>query len=469
MRPLPAALLLALALPAAAGRHAPSAPDSMHETAAVVAGRALAARETTWARMQELCDDIGHRLTGSPGLERAIDWAAEHMARDGLAVRKEPVQVQKWVRGEERLTLLGDPPRRLPMLGLGNSVGTPSGGLEAEVVVADDFDQLDALDVSGKVVLFDVPFTTYGETVPYRIRGPSEAARRGAAAVLVRSVAPTGLSTPHTGMLRYAEDAPQVPAAAVDHESASQLRRLVERGRAPRIRLEMGARFEGEVTSHNVIGELRGRARPDEVVVVGCHIDAWDVGTGAQDDAAGCVAAMETGRILAGLDRRPARTVRVVLYTNEENGLAGGRTYARVHADETHVAAIEMDTGAGPFLGYRVDGRTGGPPEADTAERERLVAELAAVAPLFAALGPAWVPGYAGADVGPLVRQGVLGFGIHMDTTDYWPIHHTEADTLDKIDRGHLQRNVAGMALLTWVLAEWEAVPTVRTSPGGAP
>jgi len=214
--------------------------------------------------------------------------------------------------------------------------------------------------------------------------------------------------------------------------------------------------------SHNVVGEIKGRSFPDEIVVVSCHLDTWDVGQGAQDDGAGCVAAMEAGRVIASLDQAPRRTIRVVLYTNEENGLAGGRTYAEAHKDENHVAALEMDTGAGAFLGYRLEARTGGESEADTAENARVREAFGPVLPLLSSLDAQIVDGFSGADVRPLVKTGVLGFGLHMDTTDYWPIHHTEADTLDKIDRGHLQDNVAGMALLTWILAEWEDVPQVR-------
>lgn len=439
-------------------------PASMAEPAAQVLGRSLQARDTTWMRMQELCDDIGHRLTGSEELEAAVDWAAAHMERDGLRVSKEPVTAMKWVRGEESLRLLGPHERELPILGLGNSIGTGDTPVEGEVLVVDSFEDLLAQKdrVKGRIVLYDVPFTTYGETVKYRVAGPSKAAEHGAVAALVRSVGPHSLATPHTGTLRYAEDIPQIPAAAVDIETATQLRRRQERGRPARVRLAMGARFEGEITTHNVVGELRGRDKPDEIVVVGCHLDSWDVGQGAQDDAAGCVAAMEAGRVLASLDRAPKRTVRVVLFTNEENGLAGGRAYAKAHADEKIVAAMEMDTGAGPFLGYRIDARVGEDKDATAAERARIIGELDAVRPLFAGLGPEFIPSYAGADVSPLVNAGTLGIGIHMDTTGYWPIHHTEADTLDKIDRKHFQDDVAGMALMAFVLAEWDGLPSVN-------
>ena len=464
MRPIAVALLVVLASPAAARRPKPVQVD-LAATAELVVGRALAARAETWAKMVELCDDIGHRLTGSPQLEAATIWARDRMAADGLAARLEPVPVRAWIRGEESLTLLGDHPRRLPMLGLGNSVGTPDGAIEAEVVVASGFDALTSDAVAGKIVLYDAPWTGYGAGATFRVHGASNAAKHGAVAVLVRSVSPVSLATPHTGMLRYADDAPPIPGAAVDHETADQLARMVAMGKRPRVRLQMGARFGPDTTSANVIGELRGRERPEEVVVVGCHLDSWDVGQGAQDDAAGCVAAMETGRILASLPVRPRRTVRVVLYTNEENGLAGGRAYAEAHADEPHAALIEMDIGAGRLLGYTVDARTGGTAADDAAEGARILAALQPVLPLFAGLEPTFRLGGAGADIGPTVARGALGFGLDLDTTNYWPIHHTEADTLDKIDPAELQRDVAGMALLAFVMAEWEGVPAVRRAP----
>jgi len=461
---------LALTAPAHAGKRKAKAP-SLIQTAELIVGRALQSREQSWQKMMELCDGIGHRLSGTPQLEKAVAWAAEHMQRDGLDVTREPVEVRRWVRGQESLVIDGGVPREVPMLGLGNSVGTDGKVVEGQVLVVDSFDDLTAKkdQVKGRIVLYDVPFSTYGETVQYRVRGASAAARHGAVAALVRSVGPHSLATPHTGTLGYADDAPQIPAAAVDIETATQLRRLQEAGRPATARLSMQAHFDGTATSHNVVGEIRGRENPDEIVVVGCHLDSWDVGQGAQDDAAGCVAAMEAGRILASLDVAPRRTVRVVLFTNEENGLAGGRTYQEEHAREDIVAAMEMDTGAGAFLGYRIDTRTGGTREEDDAERARVIAAFEPVRPAFAALDPEFIPSYGGADIGPLVGHGTLGVGLHMDTTGYWPIHHTEADTLDKIDRDHFQRDVAGMALMTWVLAEWPELPRVQRSDGGHP
>ena len=443
-----------LASPALAKKQ-PTAP-SLADVAADLIGGALTSEEA-WEELTELCDTIGHRLTGSPSLEAAVDWGAARMAEDGLAVTKQEVAVRVWTRGEESLSMLAPAERALGVLGLGWSVGTPEGGIEAEVVVVDDFDHLERLGdaVAGKIVLYDVPFTTYGETVKYRSKGPGAAEALGAVATLVRSVAPVGLYTPHTGSLDH-RAAPQIPAAAVTLEDAAQMRRLSERGETIRLRLELGAQDRGEGISHNVIGEIAGRELPEEFVVLGCHLDSWDVGQGAQDDGFGCAAAMEAGRLIAALDTAPRRSVRVVLFTNEENGLAGAKTYAAAAAEagERHVGAIESDTGGGLPAGFRVDVRG----EDEAAVAARLEAALAALAPVSALLRPlggdGLRPAYSGADVGPLVDAGALGLGVDHDTTGYWPIHHTPADTLDKIDPDNLRRTAAEMAVMGYALAE---------------
>ncbi|MCK6528821.1 M20/M25/M40 family metallo-hydrolase [Myxococcota bacterium] len=358
------------------------------------------------------------------------------------------------------------------MLGLGGSVGTPPGGIEADVVVARDFAHLESLGeaVRGRIVLFDVPFTDYGETVAYRGRGASAAARLGAVAVLIRSVTPTSLSTPHTGALGYAGDAPRIPAAALTVEDAASLHRLADRGIVPRVRLEMGARTAPDGTSANVVGEVRGREHPGEVVVLGCHLDSWDVGQGAQDDGAGCVTVLEAARLIGALPQRPRRTVRVVFYTNEENGLRGARAYAEQHRDELprHVAAVEADTGSGAPLGFRVHVPGGGDGGAESPLAGEVMDRLRGVGVLLEPLSAAHLRlAHGGADIGPLVTAGVPGFGLDQDMSGYWPIHHTAADTFDKVDPKLLARNVAAVAVLAYWLAEIpESLP--RPPPGGA-
>lgn len=461
---LASAVLLAVA-PAAWSKGPKRPPDpDLRDVAAQLLGRALTSDEA-WTKLVELCDDIGHRLSGSPQLEAAVVWATARMAGDGLEARTEEVQVPVWVRGVERLTVLGEIPQELDLLALGGSIGTPDGGLEGEVVVVDSFDHLDAVadTVKGRIVVFDVPFTDYGDTVAYRGNGANAASKHGAIAVLVRSITPVSLDTPHTGAMRpYAEDVTPIPAAAITVEAASRFRRLQERGRPARVRLELGATRLEDRTSHNVVGDVHGRELPDEVVILGCHLDSWDVGQGAQDDGAGCVAAMEAGRLIAALPVRPRRTVRVVLFTNEENGLAGGKAFAEAHADEPIVAALEMDTGSGQPFGWRVDVRR---PDADhaTALQQQVITALAPLATLLAPVGATRLePSFSGADIGPLVERGHLGLGLDQDTTGYWPIHHTEADTLDKIDRELLKRNVAVLAVTAWWLAESPTTPLPR-------
>jgi carboxypeptidase Q len=296
--------------------------DSYRETARRIIAESTSSR-FAWERLAELGDTFGHRLSGSASLEAAIEWTAAQMKQDGLEhVRLDPVMVPHWVRGAESLEITAPHPGSLAMLGLGNSVGTPAEGITADLLIVKSFRELDSAgdQARGRIVLFNVPYTRYDETVAYRGDGPSRAAARGAVAALVRSVGPPGLRTPHTGALRYAQGVPQIPAAAISTEDADRLQRMHDRGTRVRLRLRMEAKFLPDAKSFNVIGEIRGRERPDEIVLVGGHIDSWDVGTGANDDGAGCVVTWEALRLMKKLGLRPRRTVRVVLFTNEENG-----------------------------------------------------------------------------------------------------------------------------------------------------
>lgn len=428
-----------------AARGAAPAPDPA-AVAAELLGRALSSPEP-WAELTVLCDEIGARLSGSPALDRAILWAADEMRADGLAVTLQPVDVPVWRRGASSLVALAPRPKQLAVSLLGGTVGS-EGAIEAEVLVVSSFDELNrrASDAAGRIVVWDVPFTTYGETVPYRSRGAIEAARHGAVASLVRSVSPESLYTPHTGVMHYDESLPRIPAAAITSEDATWLHRLQRAGKPARLRLEFTAERGPDVVSHNVIGEVRGRETPEEVVVLGCHLDSWDVGQGAQDDGAGCVAVMEAGRLLRALPVPPRRTVRIVLYTNEENGVRGGRAFADAFGAQV-VAAVEMDTGAGAPLGFGVEVAEG--------DASPFVARLAPYAGWLAPLGASRLqPGHSGVDIGALVDRGALGLGLTQDLTHYWPIHHTEADTLDHVEPALLARNVAAMTVMGWILAE---------------
>jgi len=334
-------------------------------------------------------------------------------------------------------------------------VGTPPEGIEAEVIEAASFEELAAKGeaVRGKIVLWNrrmLPDSTmdgYGAVSPLRTKGPSEAAKLGALASLVRSLGTADFRLPHTGALRYTDDVPHIPAAAVAAEDAERLHRLLARGEPVRVRLRMTPRMLEDARSANVIAELRGREKPEEVVVLGAHLDSWDVGCGAVDDGAGVAIVMETMRLLRALDLRPRRTLRAVLFTNEENGLAGGRAYARDHAGELsrHAAAIEVDSGAGRPLGARV---TAGPGAVDA-----LKEILRPLASLDAAAVEA---GGGGADISAMKAAGVPQIGLRQDTYRYFDWHHTEADTLDKVDPALLARNVAAFAILAYGVADAE-------------
>ncbi len=446
-------------LSAAAQRRDP--PGAIQRDYQATADRIIAAAtadSAAWNKLAELTDTFGSRLSGSPALERAIDWVLEQMRREGLEnVRGEPVMVPRWVRGHERADLRQPRAQNLPMLGLGGSIGTPPGGIEAEVLVVSSFDELRAraAEARGKIVLFDVPFTGYGQTVVYRSTGANQASRAGAVAVLIRSVGPFGLRTPHTGaMAAYDTAVARIPAAAITMEDAAMLHRMQARGQRIVVRLEMDAHMMPDAPSRNVIGEIVGREKPDEVVVFGGHIDSWDVGTGAVDDAGGVVAAWEAVRLLHRLGLRPRRTIRVVGWTNEENGGRGGQGYRDAHRSELdrHVAAIESDGGTFKFRGF---GFTG----SDSA-----YAMVRQIGKLLRRLGADTVTrGGGGADIGPIMALGVPGMSHNVDGTRYFWYHHTEADNVDKIDPRELAENVAAMAVMAYVIADLpQALPRER-------
>jgi Zn-dependent M28 family amino/carboxypeptidase len=429
-------------------------PAWMHSTAKKIAAHAKG-KTRAWDRLAELTDTYGPRLSGSKALEDAIDWTIATMKADGLAnVRRERVMVPKWVRGKESLRVVAPFGRELRMLGLGMSVGT-RGTLRAEVKVVDHVDEIAKQpkgSLAGKIVLVNQvmpPYDAekhdshYGDTVVARTTGASEAAKVGAAAVLVRSVTATSLDTPHTGSLNYAEGVKKIPAAAVTHEAADTIVRAAKRGPV-KLALSMGAKHMGEVPSANAIGEIVGREKPEEVVVIGGHIDSWDVGTGASDDGAGCLIAMEAALLLEELELVPKRTIRVVLFTNEENGLRGGTAYFQKHGHEVHAGAIEADSGSGAPWGFSIK-------TDDEAKEATVMSWRKVFAPLKA---DHFVTGWGGADISPLTKAGVLSMALAPDTSHYFDLHHSPADTVEKIDPAHIEGNAAAMALMAYMLAE---------------
>ena len=403
-------------------------------------------------KLSYLCDRIGNRLSGTPALEKAIAWAAAQMKADGLSNVVTPrVKVPRWVRGNESASLLEPVNKPLTILGLGGSVATPKHGITAEVVPIGSFEELDRKGraaIEGKIVLFNTPYEGYNRTVVYRTAGPSRAARLGALAVLVRSVTPISLQSPHTGALEYAEGLPKIPAAAVTIEDALLIQRLVDSGTPVTAHLEMEARMLPDADSANVIGEIPGRERPDEVVVIGGHLDSWDVGAGAQDDGSGCITALEAAHIIRALGLTPRRTLRVVFWTNEENGGAGGEAY-RVWAGDTvknHVAAIEMDGGAEKPTGFGLTA---------SGDLQAVLGRTREIGALLDRIDAGSIqPGGGGADIAPIMLDGVPGLALRTVGTHYFDWHHSRADTLDKVKLEDLRANIAAMAVMAYVLAD---------------
>ena len=403
---------------------------------------------TAYNRLGYMCDTFGPRLSGSKNLENAINWILKEMNSDGLEnVRGEKVAVPTWIRGKESATLLSPFKKELSMLGLGGSIATPRGGLKAEVIVVNDWDELESRsnEVPGKIVLFNAPFTSYGETVAYRYSGASAAAKHGAVASLIRSIGPWSMNTPHTGVMAYNDDVQKTPHAALTMEDAMMLSRIHDRGNKIIVKLDMNARMAAERWSHNVLGEIKGAMYPDEVVVVGGHIDSWDVGQGAHDDGGACIASWEAIRLIKELGLKPKRTIRCVMWTNEENGGKGNKGYRDMHMDEMdkHVLAIESDGGVFSPKGFGFSGN-------DSARK--IVEEIHA---LMKPIGANTISeGGRAADVAPLNDEGVPVMSLKVEGSKYFWYHHTNADTFDKVDFNEFNRCIAAMAIMAYVVAD---------------
>lgn len=444
-----------------------------------------------YAALAYLTDHVGKRLSGSPQLNTAIEWGAELMKKAGLEnVQIQPVMVPRWVRGSESATITykgyaGEIVKPLHMLGLGMSVGTPKAGITAPVVFVHDFAELDKLpdsEVKGKIVVFNPGWHGYGIGSMYRTGGASRAAARGAAAMLVRSATGLAMQTPHTGTLRYDEKQAKIPAAAVSVEDALLIERLAKEGPVT-VHLSMGAHMEKDVKAGNVIGEIVGSEHPEQVVVLGGHIDSWDVGQGAQDDGGGILATFEAVSLIHKLGLKPKRTIRVVFWANEENGGAGGRAYRQWIGDKIgdQVAAIESDGGVEKPLGIGYGGFFGGPrrpqpPAAGQAaaparpaapagfdvkslseDEQKSFAVMQDIISLTAAIGTDTVsPGGGGSDIGPITADGVPALAPRTVGEHYFDWHHTEADTLDKVDPEAFKKNTAMLSVVAYVLADMD-------------
>jgi len=406
--------------------------------------------------VESLSTEVGPRMFGTPGDAAAVAWAVAKLKELGFdKVWTEPVAYPGWVRGTERATVTAPFPQPLHVTALGYTLPTPPGGVEAEIVrFASYEDMLDAApdSLAGKIVFIAQPMVRhieglgYGHAVAMRGDGPIEAAKRGAAALLIRSVGTDHHRFPHTGVTEHDEGVPRIPAAALSVPDAEQLERLLARGKPVTVKLELTPEFPGPTQSFNVIGEVRGREAPEEVVVLGAHLDSWDLGTGAVDDGAGVAIVTAAAKLIRDLPQRPRRTVRVVLFAAEEIGLVGAKAYAEAHKGEMarHVIGVEADFGAGPVYAFNST--------ANPAADEALKVIRRALSPLNVVPGGEKASG--GPDVGILRRAGMPVVDLELDGTDYFDVHHTADDTLDKVDPKKIDQATAAFATFAYLAAE---------------
>lgn len=460
-------VLLSLAISCAALCATPSTRLSATElnTAAMLRDRALQ-DETAWSVVHGLTEEVGQRLAGSPNDLKARQWLVQRLQQLGFdRVWTEPVSYPVWERGAQSATLLTPQPRALNVTALGGSMGTPSGGVRAPVLRFESLQALEAASaetVRGHIVYIDQSMARardgrgYGAVSTIRVTGASLAANKGAVAFLLRSAGsdPTS-SAPHTGIMRYANTPSRIPAAALANADADLLTQTLATVQAPvQLELQLEARTRGELyVGANVIGEIRGRERPDEVVVIGGHLDSWDLGTGAIDDGAGVAVTVAAAALIGQLPQAPRRSIRVIAWANEEQGIYGGKAYAAARSADgsidQHYIAAESDFGAGRI--YAID--TGFP--AASAGKGLGFAEQ--LLPVLSSLGV--VRGgdkaFGGADVGPLREAGVPVAGLKQDGTYYFDIHHTARDTIEQIDPEALKQNAAVWTVFTYLAAEY--------------
>lgn len=437
---------------------APSAgplPQAVAQQATALQQKALAGTQA-FDVVRSLTVEVGPRLAGSPGDRAAVAWGVKKLQELGFSnVRAEKVTVPRWERGAESGEIVSPWPQPVALAALGGSVGTPPDGITAEVIEVATLDALASVDpakVKGKIVFFSNRMerardgSGYGRAVGVRGAGPSAAAKLGAVAVLIRSVGTDNNRTPHTGSTRYQDGVAKIPAAALSNPDADLLAAQAASGKPVTFRLKLGARDLGQAESANVIGEIPGREKPGEIVLLGCHLDSWDLGTGAVDDGAGCAIMIEAARLIGQLPTKPRRTIRVVLYANEEFGLSGARAYAEAHGPElaNHILAGESDFGSGRV--WRISSRV------DPASLPAIGEITRLLAPLKVEQGNNEASG--GADLSPLVPARVPVVSLGQDGTEYFDWHHTANDTLDKIDPKDLDQNVAAWVTVAYVAAE---------------
>lgn len=428
------------------------APKSL-ATAAELREQALK-DDTGWKVVESLTTEIGPRIAGGEADARAVAWAVAKFKALGFdKVWTEPVTFPKWERRSEHAQVIGKHAQPLTITALG---GSPGGTVEAEVVRFTDLAALQAApdgSLKGKIAFVDYQMTAYRDGRDYgnggavRSKGPSEAIRKGAVGFVMRSAGTDSHRVPHTGITRFDDGLTPVPAAALSVPDANQLARLVALG-STTLKLSLDCGWDGKATSYNVIGEITGRSLPKEVVVIGGHLDSWDLGTGAVDDGAGVGITMAAGHLIGQLKQAPKRTIRVVAFANEEQGLYGGKAYAEAHAKDVvlHQLAAESDFGAGRIYAFN----TGSPNPLGSRDATRQIAEV--LKPL--GIEYAADKGGPGPDVGPLAAKGGAWAWLAQDGSDYFHLHHTADDTLDKIDPAALAQNVAAYTVFAYLAAE---------------
>jgi len=415
------------------------------------------ARGQAFSLLRDLTREAPLRLSGSPGAARAVTITQQMMRSAGLTrVCVESVMVPHWVRGTvEKLRILGTRPVNLSVCALGGSVGTPPAGVTAGVVEVHSFEELQNLrpSANGKLVFFNRPmdpslidpFEAYGGAVNQRSRGAVEAARSGAVAAIVRSMTCSNDDVPHTGAMGYVDSVKKVPAVAVSIHGADLLSAMLRKDPTLRVQLRLDCATLPDTVSGNARGELTGTEYPDQVIVVGGHLDSWDKGSGAHDDGAGCMQAIEALRLLREIGIRPRRTIRAVMFMNEENGVRGGRGYAASpnRNNEKHIAAIESDRGGFSPRGLSVEG------DSITVSKVRRWQKY------FELIGAGEVEaGHGGVDISPIVNKETTGFGLLVDRTRYFDYHHSASDTLDKVHPRELEHGAIVMAMLLYLISE---------------
>jgi acetylornithine deacetylase/succinyl-diaminopimelate desuccinylase-like protein len=435
----------------AIGRRA--AADATPEETATALRRNALTNQSTMDIITSLTTEVGPRLAGTDAEKRAAEWAKKLFEKHGFDkvwIENFPLS-NGWVRGVEKAEVTSPSPQPLVVTALGGSVATPPEGIEAEIALFKTFSDLQAApegSLKGKIAVVTQPMGRggYGTSSRFRTTGPVEAAKKGAIAYLLRSLGTDSKRMPHTGATTYVDGTPKIPGAALSVPDAEQLDRLVALGKPVRIRLVLTPRDLGPVTSQNVVADLRGREKPDEIVLLGAHLDSWDLGTGALDDGAGVAIIASAAQLISELPQRPGRTIRVVLFGSEEIGLFGGKAYADAHKSELDkfIVVAEPDSGQGPVQRFRTGVANPADPSLDVIRR--------VLAPLGITEGDNTARGSS--DTGSLSDAGVPAASLDLDGADYFDYHHTPDDTLDKIKPERINQSAAAYAVFSYLAAE---------------